>query len=146
MSHDDLVLPVAVCPANPTPWRRLCLASSAVALAVTLAVLIGGVLGPEATMRRAVLALASEPVMDAARWMNVAGTWRVLMPATLALLIAVPTARPRWGLWVAVLAAAPLLGESLQEFVARPRPEGPGAASRAATPRQALRSPSLRSI
>jgi undecaprenyl-diphosphatase len=68
----------------------------------------------------------SPAVTDVARWVNTAGTWRVLVPATLALLLAVPEARSRWWLWVAVLIATPLLGEGWQELVARPRPQGPG--------------------
>jgi membrane-associated phospholipid phosphatase len=105
------------------PWRNLCLASLAVALILSAAALVWGVLDGEAAVREALLARTSPTVRDVVRWVNYGGTWRVLLPAALMLFGAVRGARRRWWLWAAVLVVAPVLDEGWQEIVARPRPE-----------------------
>jgi membrane-associated phospholipid phosphatase len=105
-------------------WRAVCLGSAALVLLVTAAVLVAGVLPGELVLRRAVLDRASPQAIDLARQVNLGGTWRILVPAALLLLVGCPPARSRWWLWGATLVLTPLVGEGWQELVGRPRPVG----------------------
>ena len=105
-------------------WRAVCLGSAALVLLVTAAVLAAGVLPGEPALRRAVLDRASPQVIEIARQVNLGGTWRILVPAALLLLVSCPPGRSRWWLWGATLALTPLVGEGWQELVGRPRPVG----------------------
>ena len=112
-------------PGDPArPWRTLCLAASALALAVTAAVLVGGVLPGEQAALRLVHDAVSPTLADLGRLANHGGTWRVLVPATGILFAGCPHARRRWWLWCATFVLAPLVGEAWQEAVGRPRPVG----------------------
>ncbi len=93
-------------------------------LAVTTAVLAGGLLPGEVALRDAILSAASPLTLDLAHWVNVGGTWRLLVPATLVLLVLSEKAQRRWWLWIVTLVGAPLVGEAWQELVRRTRPHG----------------------
>jgi undecaprenyl-diphosphatase len=99
------------------------LATSFVALAC--AVVFIGVLPADAAMRDGLLAWASPAVVGAMRIVNRGGDWRVLLPATLLLLLFFERARERWWLWIALMIAAPATEGVLKVVVGRPRPEGP---------------------
>jgi undecaprenyl-diphosphatase len=74
-------------------------------------------------VREALLALASPPVLAAMRVINWAGSWQLLLPASLLLLLAFRRARERWYVWVALMIAAPATEGVLKVVVGRPRPE-----------------------
>jgi undecaprenyl-diphosphatase len=74
-------------------------------------------------VRESLLALASPPVLAAMRVINWAGSWQLLLPASLLLLLAFRRARERWYVWVALMIAAPATEGMLKVVVGRPRPE-----------------------
>jgi membrane-associated phospholipid phosphatase len=111
-------------PSPATRWRALCVLSTVVALALSVAVRQWGVLPGEATVRVTVRAHASPWVVELAHTVSDAGTWRGLVPATLMLLGLSAYARRRWWLWSGLLVLTPLIGEAWQELVGRPRPHG----------------------
>jgi undecaprenyl-diphosphatase len=84
-----------------------------------------GVLPGEAALRAFVRGVSSADLRQLARTIRPLGTWLGLVPGLVLLLVASRHARQRWWLWGAVLIAAPLAGEALQELVERPRPRGP---------------------
>jgi membrane-associated phospholipid phosphatase len=89
------------------------------ALAVALLPTVPG----DRPVRDALLALASPVVLAAMRVINRAGSWKVLLPATLLLLLAFRHARERWWLWIGLMIVAPMTEGLLKIVVGRPRPE-----------------------
>src|SRR5213079_3097941 len=77
----------------------------------------------DTAVREALLALASPPVLAAMRVINRAGSWRLLLPASLLLFVAFAHARERWYVWVGLMLAAPATEGVLKIVVGRPRPE-----------------------
>lgn len=77
----------------------------------------------DAAARRWVLGYGSPAVVGVARVVNYLGNWRVLLPATLLLLVAFPRARARWWLWVGLMLAAPAAEGLLKIVIGRTRPE-----------------------
>ena len=88
------------------------------------AVVLIGVLPADAAVREGLLALASPVVVGAMRIANYGGEWRVLLPATLALVLVFARARERWWVWIALMVTAPVLEGLLKVAIRRPRPEG----------------------
>ncbi len=91
----------------------------ALALAVTTLASVPG----DAAVREALLALASPPVLAAMRVINYAGSWQLLLPASLLLLLAFGRARERWYVWVGLMIVAPATEGIVKMLVGRPRPE-----------------------
>ena len=92
----------------------------ALALAVTTLASVPG----DAAVREALLALASPPVLAAMRVINYAGSWQLLLPASLLLLLAFRRARERrWYVWVGLMIVAPATEGIVKMLVGRPRPE-----------------------
>ena len=104
--------------------RRTLIVSGACFVLLALAVALTGTPPGDAPVRDAALALAAPPVVKAMRVINEAGSWKLLLPATLILLVAFPRARAHWYLWVGLMLAAPLVEGALKWLVSRPRPEG----------------------
>ena len=77
------------------------------------------------TTRECLLGLATPPVVATLRVINHAGSWRLLFPATLLLLVAFPRARERWWIWMGLMLAAPAAEGLLKILVGRARPEDP---------------------
>src|SRR5207247_10342266 len=73
--------------------------------------------------RGALLALASPPILAAMRVINLAGSWRLLLPGSLLLLVAFPRAREQWYIWVGLMIVAPATEGTVKILVGRPRPE-----------------------
>jgi membrane-associated phospholipid phosphatase len=92
-------------------------------LALTAAVVTLGAFPADATVREALLALATPWVVDAMRVVNRAGDWRLLLPGTLALFLVFRRARERWWLWSALMIVAPISEWALKQAVGRQRPE-----------------------
>jgi len=57
------------------------------------------------------------------RIVNYGGDWRVLLPATVLLVLVFERARPRWWIWIALMIAAPAAEGLLKLAIGRPRPE-----------------------
>ena len=71
------------------------------------------------------MGLGSPGVVRVMRVINYLGSWRLLLPATLLLLVAFPRARARWWVWVGLMLAAPAAEGLLKILIGRARPEGP---------------------
>lgn len=108
--------------ARLSPRSALAVAAGCFATLAIAAALLGR-LPADSAVRDAVLSVASPLVLTVAHVVNYAGTWVVLLPATLLLLALVPRARGRWWLWAALMIAAPTAETSIKRLVARPRPE-----------------------
>jgi len=102
-------------------WVLLAAAGGFVALALAVAVI--GTLPGDAAARDALLALASPPILAAMRVINLAGSWRLLLPGSLLLLVAFPRAREQWYIWVGLMIVAPATEGTVKILVGRPRPE-----------------------
>ena len=101
------------------------LAGAGAFLALALAAIaLPSVPGDLAT-RECLLGLATPPVVATLRVINHAGSWRLLFPATLLLLVAFPRARERWWVWVGLMLAAPAAEGLLKILIGRARPEDP---------------------
>jgi membrane-associated phospholipid phosphatase len=91
---------------------------------MTTVVLAGGLVPGEVAFRDVILSVTNPLALDLAHRVNVGGTWRLLVPATLVLLALSEAARRRWWLWIVTLVGTPLVGEAWQELVRRTRPHG----------------------
>jgi undecaprenyl-diphosphatase len=92
-------------------------------LVLTLAAVLMGTLAVDTMLRDNLLAAATPGVIAAMRIANMAGDWRLLLPATLLLFVVFDHARRTWWVWIALMAMAPLAETVLKIGVARPRPE-----------------------
>ena len=109
--------------ADPLVWRAACVVSVALFVALSVAATIGPLPG-DLSVRE--LALGLGPALrGVAAAVNLGGTWRVLLPATIVLLAVSTAMRRRWWLWAAALAVAPALEGGWKAVVGRPRPQGP---------------------
>jgi membrane-associated phospholipid phosphatase len=109
--------------ASSVGWGLLAVAATGI-VAVAAIVAATGVLPGETALRALVRGTASPEMRSLARTIRPLGTWWGIVPGLLLLLAVSRHARRRWWLWAAVLVAAPLAGEALQELVGRLRPQG----------------------
>jgi undecaprenyl-diphosphatase len=105
------------------PARRTIAVAAGMFLVLALAAAFVGILPGDVTVRDAVLAAASPPVIAVLRIVNLAGNWRVLLPGTLLLFALFPHARARWWVWLGLMIVAPLAEGTLKLVIARTRPE-----------------------
>ena len=103
--------------------RGLVVVLGAFFAALAGAVVLGGVLPADVAVRAGLLAWASPAVLDLMRVVNYGGDWRVLLPATVLLVLVSPQARARWWIWIALMITAPAAEGLLKLAIARPRPE-----------------------
>jgi undecaprenyl-diphosphatase len=103
--------------------RGLVVVLGAFFAALAGAVVLGGVLPADAAVRAGLLGWASPAVLDVMRTVNYGGDWRVLLPATVLLVLAFERARARWWIWIALMIAAPIAEGLLKLAIGRPRPE-----------------------
>ena len=103
--------------------RRTLVVTGACFVALALVVTLAGTPPGDVPVREALLALAAPPVLAAMHAINHAGSWPLLLPATLVLVVAFAAARRRWYVWVALMVAASLAPDALKWLVGRPRPE-----------------------
>jgi membrane-associated phospholipid phosphatase len=85
--------------------------------------MMAGVPPGDPWLRDLILSNTSEPLVTIFEWINLAGSWEVLAPALLLLLL-FPRARRCWWAWLALMILAPILEGLLKEVVSRPRPHG----------------------
>jgi len=102
---------------------RILLASAASFLVLALAVVLVKPFPGDAAARLWVLDFGSPPVVEAARIVNHLGSWKMLLPLTLALFVVFPRARRRWWIWAALMIAAPIAEGLLKILIGRARPE-----------------------
>jgi len=88
---------------NSACW--ILLGSAGCFLALSLAVLLADPIPGDAAARLWVLGYGSPAVVQAARVVNYLGSWKVLLPGALLLLMAFPAARARWWLWAGLMVA-----------------------------------------
>lgn len=81
-----------------------------------------GTLPLDTGVRLALLDVASPTIVTVMRVINLAGEWRVLLPATLLLLLS-EAARRRWWIWTGLMVIAAGLPDIVKVVVARSRPE-----------------------
>ena len=108
-------------PRNSAFWVGLVSAGGFVALALA-AIALPLVPGDD-VVRQWLLSVASPPVVEALRVLNYAGSWRLLLPATLLILVASPRARNRWWIWIGLMLAAPGAEGVMKILIGRARPE-----------------------
>jgi undecaprenyl-diphosphatase len=110
-----------IAPALARP-RGLLLVTSSCFLALALAVVLFGILPADATVRDALLGLASPALVSVMRVVNAMGDWRGLLPGTLLLFAIFPRARAQWWLWLGLMIAAPVAESVAKWLVGRSRP------------------------
>src|SRR5438445_10525274 len=99
------------------------LAGAAGFLALALAAIALPSVPGDPAVREWLLARATPPVVAALRVINYAGSWQLLIPATLLLLVVFPRARERWWVWIGLMLAAPAAEGLLKLLIDRARPE-----------------------
>jgi membrane-associated phospholipid phosphatase len=117
---------VAVAPSSHrlnSPAFLVMLVGIAVFLALTLGVILLPAIPGDVAAREWLLGRATPPVIETLRVINHAGSGRLLVPATLLLLIAFPQARKRWWIWFGLMLAAPAIEGLSKTFITRHRPE-----------------------
>jgi membrane-associated phospholipid phosphatase len=107
-----------------TPHGALVVACVAFTVLAAAAFFVGTI-GADTTVRDHVLAGATPDVVKVMRIVNVAGDWKLLLPATLLMLAVFHRARRTWWLWIALMVAAPIAEGLLKIAVGRSRPFSP---------------------
>jgi undecaprenyl-diphosphatase len=103
--------------------RGLLTVAGACLVALTAAVVTLGAFPADATVREALLALATPWMVDAMRIVNSAGDWRLLLPGIVLLFVVFRRAREHWWVWAGLMVVAPIMEWALKQLVGRPRPE-----------------------
>src|SRR5262249_29597109 len=93
-------------------------------VALACAVALIGVLPADAAVRETLLGWGTPAVLTVMRAVNYGGDWRILLPATLLLLVIFRRARERWWIWLALMITAPVTEGLLKIAIGRARPEG----------------------
>jgi membrane-associated phospholipid phosphatase len=102
---------------------RILLISAGCFLVLALAVLLVNPFPGDAAARLWVLGYGSPGTVQVARAINHLGSWQVLLPGTLVLLVVFPKARRRWWIWLGLMIAAPAAEGLLKILIGRARPE-----------------------
>jgi undecaprenyl-diphosphatase len=123
---------LAVAPSRPAAagraaaarWRIACLLTLGAFLGLGLAAFASGILPGDLGVRAELLTEDHSALKGFARWVNLAGTWRVILPLHLVLFLGSRAARERWWLWCAVSPVSGALEHAFKFLVGRPRPSG----------------------
>jgi undecaprenyl-diphosphatase len=115
----------AVAPSSPRRSNacRILLASTGCFLLLALVVMLVEPFPGDAATRLWLLGFGSPGVVRVMRAINNLGSWQLLLPATLLLVVVFPRARARWWVWIALMIAAPATEGLLKILIGRPRPE-----------------------
>ena len=105
-------------------WRALSLGGGALFLGLGVLVFAVGLLPGDTTLYEEVMARRTPAVRDFFSWVNIFGSWKGLLPASLVLLAISPEARKRWWLIALVLLGAPVIEHAAKFLVGRTRPRG----------------------
>src|SRR5204862_6358494 len=106
---------------RPEP-RAVLVVLGAFFVALSGAVVLFGDLPADAAVREMLVGWASPTVIALMRVANRAGEWRLLLPATLMLLLVFKAARERWWIWIALMSSAPALEGLFKILIGRARP------------------------
>ena len=90
---------------------------------LTLAVVVFPTVPGDGTVREWLLGIATPPVVRTLKVINEAGSWKVLLPASLLLFVAYPRGRRHWWVWGGLMIVAPIAEGLLKILIGRPRPE-----------------------
>ena len=105
-------------------WRIVCLLTFGAFLGLSVAAFATGLLPGDLAVRRDLLEQETQLAYRFAKVANQAGTWHVLVPATLLLYLLSRAARRHWWLWGAVMVGSSLIEHGFKVLVGRPRPSG----------------------
>ena len=105
-------------------WRIVCLFTLGAFLGLSVAAFATGLLPGDLALRQELIESKSSFGYQLARVVDYAGTWHVLLPATVFLFLLSAEARRRWWLWGSILAGSSLLEHGVKVLVGRPRPSG----------------------
>ena len=111
-------------PDTVATWRIACLLTLGAFVGLGVTAFATGLLPGDLDLRHVFREQNSPFVYQLARVVNEAGTWRVLLPASILLYVLSPAARRHWWLWGAVLVGSSLIENSLKILIGRPRPSG----------------------
>lgn len=109
---------------DATSWRIACLIALGAFLGMGLAAFLVGILPGDLSLRYGLLLEDDTALHTLARWINLAGTWRVLLPACLVIFALSRAARRRWWLWAGVFLGSGAFEHAFKFLVDRPRPSG----------------------
>jgi undecaprenyl-diphosphatase len=105
------------------PLRIVLIAGAVSFVALALAAALLGALPGDHAVRDWLLDVVSPPAVEVLGAVNHLGSWRLLLPATLLILLVSPRARRGWWIWVGLMLAAPGTEGLTKIIVARARPE-----------------------
>jgi membrane-associated phospholipid phosphatase len=105
-------------------WRLVCLITLGAFLGLSVAAFATGLLPGDLSVRQELLEDRGSVAYAFARIVDYAGTWPVLLPATILLFLVSSAARRRWWLWGSILVGSALVEHSFKFLVGRPRPSG----------------------
>jgi membrane-associated phospholipid phosphatase len=105
-------------------WRLACLITLGAFLGLSVAAFTTGLLPGDLPVREGLMEARTSLAYEVARVVNQGGTWRVILPASLLVLLLSRHARRRWWLWATILLASPLVEHAVKFAVGRPRPSG----------------------
>lgn len=105
-------------------WRLACLITLGAFLGLSVAAFAAGLLPGDLLVRESLMETKTSLAYEVAKAANQGGTWRVILPAGLLVLLLSRHARRRWWLWSAILVTSPLLEQAVKFLVGRPRPSG----------------------
>ena len=110
--------------ATAARWRIVCLLTLGAFLGLGLAAFATGILPGDLSVRGELFPGDGSPLRTVAGWINLGGTWRVLLPGSLLLFALSRAARRQWWLWAGVLLASSVVEHGVKLLVGRPRPSG----------------------
>jgi|KBSSwiStaDraftv2_1062776.scaffolds.fasta_scaffold41132_5 membrane-associated phospholipid phosphatase len=105
-------------------WRIACLLALAAFVGMGVAAFLVGILPGDLSLRHELLIERPTALHSLARWANLVGTWRVLLPICLVIFALSRIARRRWWLWAGVFLGSGALEHAFKFLVDRPRPSG----------------------
>jgi|SRR5215831_8090924 len=105
-------------------WRLACLITLGAFVGLSVAAFSTGLLPGDLIVREGLIEAKTSLAYEVSQLVNQAGTWRVILPASLLVLLLSRYSRRRWWLWAAILVISPLLEQAAKFLVDRPRPSG----------------------
>jgi undecaprenyl-diphosphatase len=105
-------------------WRAICLFTLGGFLGLGLAAYAVGILPGDLHVRGELLTKDPSALRTFASWVNLGGTWRVLLPLSLVIAALSRAARRRWWLWACTFLVSSALEQAVKFLVDRPRPSG----------------------
>jgi undecaprenyl-diphosphatase len=118
--NDDAV----TLPGHLDSWRVVCLVTLVAFFCLGVSAWAVGILPGDLYVRHGLLVEDNSALRVVASWVNLAGTWKVLLPLSLAIAALSRAARRHWWLWVIVFLGSAAVEQGAKFLVDRPRPSG----------------------